>query len=111
MMLQRLDANSFSGWISYSYGRNRYHDTVSQETYWGDLDQRHTFNLYGTYRMSPRTSVSGKLRMGSNFPAPGYYDESTAVITSARRRTTSGCRRSRDWTCGSTGPSRGRPGA
>ena len=76
MMLQRLDANSFSGWISYSYGRNRYYDTVSQEAYWGDLDQRHTFNLYGTYRMSPRTSVSGKLRMGSNFPAPGYYDES-----------------------------------
>ncbi len=26
--------------------------------------------------MSPRASVSGKLRMGSNFPAPGYYDES-----------------------------------
>jgi len=76
MMLQRLDANGFSGWISYSYGRHRYHDTLSQETYWGDLDQRHTVNLYGLYRMSPRTSVSGKLRMGSNFPAPGYYTES-----------------------------------
>lgn len=25
--------------------RLRYYDTVSQETYWGDLDQRHTFNL------------------------------------------------------------------
>jgi TonB dependent receptor len=76
MMLQRLDANGFSGWLSYSYGRNRYHDTVSEESYWGDLDQRHTVNLYGLYRMSPRMSVSGKLRMGSNFPAPGYYTES-----------------------------------
>lgn len=76
MMLQRLDANGFSGWVSYSYGRNRYRDAVSDETYWGDLDQRHTVNLYGTYRMSPRMSVSGKLRMGSNFPAPGYYTES-----------------------------------
>jgi outer membrane receptor protein involved in Fe transport len=76
MMLQRLDANGFSGWVSYSYGRNRYHDTVSDERYWGDLDQRHTMNLYGLYRISPRTSVSGKLRMGSNFPAPGYYTES-----------------------------------
>jgi hypothetical protein len=75
MMLQRLDANGFSGWVSYSYGRNRHHDTVSEETYWGDLDQRHTVNLYGLYRMSPRMSVSGKLRMGSNFPAPGYYTE------------------------------------
>ena len=76
MMLQRLDANGFSGWLSYSYGRNRYHDMVSGERYWGDLDQRHTVNLYGLYRMSPRMSVSGKLRMGSNFPAPGYYTES-----------------------------------
>jgi hypothetical protein len=76
MMLQRLDANSFSGWISYSYGRNRYRDVVSGETYWGDLDQRHTVNLYGLYRLSPRTSISAKLRLGSNFPAPGYYSES-----------------------------------
>ena len=30
MMLQRLDANGFSGWISYLYGRNRYRDTVSE---------------------------------------------------------------------------------
>jgi hypothetical protein len=75
MMLQRLDANGFSGWVSYSYGRNRYHDTVSDERYWGDLDQRHTVNLYGLYRLSPRTSISAKLRMGSNFPAPGYYAE------------------------------------
>jgi hypothetical protein len=76
MMLQRLDANGFSGWVSYSYGRNRYVDTVNREAYWGDLDQRHTVNLYGLYRMSPRMSVSGKLRIGSNFPAPGYYAES-----------------------------------
>ena len=68
MMLQRLDANGFSGWLSYSYGRNRYRDTASGERYWGDLDQRHTVNLYGLYRLSPRMSVSGKLRMGSNFP-------------------------------------------
>ena len=74
-MVQRLDSSAFSGWISYSYGRNRYRDVVTGETFWGDLDQRHTMNLYGLYRLSPRTSVSGKLRVGSNFPAPGYYTE------------------------------------
>jgi hypothetical protein len=73
--LQRLDSNGFSGWVSYAYGRNRYSDFVSGESFWGDLDQRHTINLYGLYRLSPSTSVSGKLRMGSNFPAPGYYTE------------------------------------
>jgi hypothetical protein len=76
MMLRRLDANGFSGWVSYSYGRNRYQDSASGEEFWGDLDQRHTVNLYGFYRVSPRMSVSAKLRAGSNFPAPGYYAES-----------------------------------
>jgi TonB dependent receptor len=73
VMLQRLDSSGVSGWISYSYGRNRYRDVVTGEWFWGDLDQRHTFNVYGLYRISPRTSVGAKLRVGSNFPAPGYY--------------------------------------
>jgi TonB dependent receptor/CarboxypepD_reg-like domain len=73
LFLQRLDANGFSGWISYAYGKHRYRDTVTGESFWGDLDQRHTMNLYGLYRLSPRTSVSAKLRVGSNFPAPGYF--------------------------------------
>jgi hypothetical protein len=76
LMLQRLDSNGFSGWVSYAYGKHQYHDFVSEEVFWGDLDQRHTVNIYGLYRLSPRTSVSGKLRTGSNFPAPGYYTES-----------------------------------
>jgi TonB dependent receptor/Carboxypeptidase regulatory-like domain len=75
VMLQRLDSGAMSGWISYAYGRTRYHDVASGESFWGDLDQRHTMNLYGLYRLSPRTSLSGKLRVGSNFPAPGYYAE------------------------------------
>jgi hypothetical protein len=63
----------FSGWFSYAYGRNRYHDVISQETYWGDNDQRHTVNAYGMYRHSDRLSFIAKLRYGSNFPIPGYY--------------------------------------
>jgi TonB dependent receptor/Carboxypeptidase regulatory-like domain/TonB-dependent Receptor Plug Domain len=74
VMLRRVDSSAFSGWISYSYGHHRYHDSVSGEAFWGDLDQRHTMNLYGLYRLSPRTSVTAKLRMGSNFPVPGYYE-------------------------------------
>ena len=76
VLVQRLDSSGFSGWVSYAYGRNRYDDTVSGESFWGDLDQRHTMNLYGLYRLSPQTNVSGKLRIGSNFPAPGYYTQS-----------------------------------
>jgi hypothetical protein len=75
VLVQRLDSNGFSGWASYAYGRNRYRDATSAEMFWGDLDQRHTVNLFALYRLSPRTSLSAKLRMGSNFPTPGYYEE------------------------------------
>jgi hypothetical protein len=75
LLVQRRSPNGLAGWIAYSYGRNRYQDTRTGESFWGDHDQRHTLNLYGFYRMSDRTSVSVKLRAGSNSPAPGYFSE------------------------------------
>jgi hypothetical protein len=76
VLAQLRNPNGLTGWISYAYGRNRYHDSVSGETFWGNLDQRHTFNAYAGYRLTDKTSLSAKLRMGSNFPAPGYYEKS-----------------------------------
>lgn len=74
LLLQRSVAGrGVSGWLSYAYGRNRYHDVLNGETFWGDYDQRHTLNAYALYRHSDRTSFVAKLRMGSNFPIPGYY--------------------------------------
>jgi hypothetical protein len=74
LMAQRsVPGRGVSGWFSYAFGRNRYHDTVSGETYWGDSDQRHTMNAYALYRHSDRASFVAKLRIGSNFPIPGYY--------------------------------------
>ena len=70
-----LPGAGFSGWFSYAYGRHRYHDVISHETYWGDNDQRHTVNAYAMYRHSDRLSFIGKLRYGSNFPIPGYYSK------------------------------------
>jgi hypothetical protein len=72
-LVQRSSPSGLSGWVSYAYGRNRYEDRLTGEQYWGDLDQRHTFNAYVFYRFSHRFSVSAKYRMGSNFPIPGYY--------------------------------------
>ena len=75
LLVQRKSTSGISGWLSYSFGRNRVSDQRTRETYWGDLDQRHTLNLYVFYRISDRTSVSAKLRAGSNVPAPGYYTQ------------------------------------
>ena len=52
----------------------------------GDADQRHTFNAYGQYRLSTRTSLSAKLRMGSNFPIPGYLQEKGADTVEANEQ-------------------------
>jgi hypothetical protein len=73
-MVQRsVPGAGVSGWLSYAYGRNRYHDVVNGETFWGDNDQRHTLNAFAIYRHSDRASFVVKLRLGSNFPIPGHY--------------------------------------
>lgn len=86
LLVQRRSTRGVSGWLAYSYGRIRYNDGQTGETYWSDLDQRHTVNLYLSYRISDRTNVSAKVRAGSNVPAPGYYSQegSDYFISDAR---------------------------
>jgi hypothetical protein len=74
VLAQRRSATGLSGWVSYAYSRTRYDDIATVETFAGDFDQRHTFNAYAQYRVSPVTSLSAKLRVGSNFPVPGYLE-------------------------------------
>jgi hypothetical protein len=73
LIVRRRDPARFSGWAGYSYGRFRYDDAASGESYWGDFDQRHTVTGYGRLRLSPQTSAGAKLRVGSNFPMAGYF--------------------------------------
>jgi hypothetical protein len=75
LLVQRRDPNGVSGWLAYSFGHSRYSDLVSGEQFWGDLDQRHALNAYTSYRVSTRWNLGAKLRIGSNFPVPGYYRE------------------------------------
>jgi hypothetical protein len=75
LLVQRRSNSGLSGWLSYSYGVNRYRDRFTGETFDGDYDQRHTFNAYGLYRVTNRFSLTGKWRMGSNTPAIGYWEE------------------------------------
>ncbi len=88
MLAQRRSSTGLSGWISYSYGRLRVEDRVTTEAFWGNLDQRHTANVYLFYRLSDRVSFSGKLRAGSNVPAPGYYAQRDGgyFVSSTRNR-------------------------
>jgi TonB dependent receptor len=75
LLIQRRSNNGITGWRSYSYGLNRYEDSTTGEQFDGDVEQRHTFNAYGMYRVTDRFSLTAKLRLGSNVPAVGYWEQ------------------------------------
>ena len=72
-LLQRRSANRLSGWLSYSYGSTRLHDDRNGLAFPMDFDQRHTLNLYGSYRIRQTVNLSTKYRYGSNFPIVGFF--------------------------------------
>ena len=73
VMLQRRSANRLSGWVSYGYGRTTVRDGALGIEFPGDFDQRHTVNVYGSYRIRPTLNVSSRYTYGSNFPVSGFY--------------------------------------
>lgn len=85
-LVQRKAPAGMSGWLSYSFSRNRYADRITTESFYGDFDQRHTFNIYGSLRKSDRVSFSAKARIGTNVPAPGYFADVDGVIFLAASR-------------------------
>ena len=86
VVIERRAANGLNGWVSYSWNRSTLTDRATNETFAADFDQRHTVNTYLSYRWSNRTSVSARLRYGSNFPIVGYIgqDANGYVLTTQR---------------------------
>ncbi len=89
LMLQRKSPDAFSGWVAYSFGRTRYTDRVTGETFDGDFDQRHGVTLFGRYLVSDRMSVNARWRFGSNRPIVGYLERRAPDVyfVSASRNT------------------------
>jgi hypothetical protein len=73
--IQRRSANRLTGWISYTYTNAQRRDLVTGEVYSSDYEQKHTINLYGSYRFSESWNISLKTRLGSGFPYPGYFEK------------------------------------
>ncbi|RPH55433.1 MAG: hypothetical protein EHM89_17125 [Acidobacteria bacterium] len=80
IVVRRDATDGFSGWAGYGFGRLRYTDTQTGESFWADADQRHTLSLYGNYRLSSRASVSTRYRYGSNYPMVGYIGEPSTSL-------------------------------
>jgi hypothetical protein len=78
IFLQRSSANRFTGWISYAYGHAEMRDDISREHFPSDTDQKHTANIFGSYRLRPSVNLSVKSSYGSGFPIPGYVTQNAA---------------------------------
>ena len=73
LVLERRSVNGLNGWLSYAWNKSTVSDGT--ESFPSDYDQRHTVNAYVVYRWSGRTSLSARMRYGSNFPIAGYIEE------------------------------------
>jgi outer membrane cobalamin receptor len=87
--LSRHVAQGWGGWLAYSYGKNTYTDPSRGEQFPGDFDQRHAVVMYTFYQLSARTRASARVRLGSNFPIPGYLERAgggTLRVSDVRNR-------------------------
>lgn len=73
LVVRRMDGD-VTGWIGYTWSKTSMRDIETGERFDGDVDQRHTLNAVAAWRLSHRTTVGAKLRVGSNVPVPGYYE-------------------------------------
>ncbi len=73
LVLERRSVNGLNGWLSYAWNKSTLSDGA--ESFPSDYDQRHTVNAYVVYRWSGRTSLSARMRYGSNFPIAGYIQD------------------------------------
>ncbi|NQW02448.1 MAG: TonB-dependent receptor [Acidobacteria bacterium] len=80
VLLQRQAPRGLTGWVSYTWAHTAYDDTVSGEHFDGDYDQRHTINVFLSRRLSYRSAVNAKLRLGSNVPLVGYFAGTTNAL-------------------------------
>jgi hypothetical protein len=88
--LERRAASGLNGWLSYTWNDSRYDSRPDggfpPESFPSDYDQRHTVNAYVAYRWSGQTSLSARMRYGSNFPIVGYVaQDANGYLLSSQR--------------------------
>jgi hypothetical protein len=88
--LQRRSSNRLAGWIAYTYLHAKANQSYGQ--YPSVYDQRHTVNVFASYRLRPSIQLGGKLLYGSGYPvpgsfteiAPGYYQQNAYALNQVR---------------------------
>jgi hypothetical protein len=86
LIVRRQAPARFAGWVGYTWARARAADRVTGERFDADFDQRHTLNVVVSERLSYRSSIGMKLRVGSNTPLVGYFEPSPEGLRLSTRR-------------------------
>lgn len=83
---QRRSANGLTGWISYAYTTAHARDGVLQQRFTPDYEQRHSVNVFSSYRLRPTVNLSTRWSFGSGFPIRGFLaEENTGYRLAATR--------------------------
>lgn len=94
LTVERKSVNGLNGWLSYAWSKSELDDSHGgtrnpPESFAADFDQHHTVNAYVAYRWSSRTSLSARMRYGSNFPITGYIaQDANGYLLSTQRNGT-----------------------
>ena len=75
LSLQRRSANGLTGWVSYAYSRTQLRDLQDNLRFVSDFDQRHTMNMFGSYRLTATFNLSAQWRYGSGLPWRGFLEQ------------------------------------
>ena len=86
LSLQRRSANGLTGWISYAYSKTLLRDKQDGLSFPSDFDQRHTLNIYGSYRFTETFNLSGAWRYGSGTPWVGFLQREGASFALGSER-------------------------
>ena len=88
LSLQRRSANGLTGWVSYAYSKSLLTDRQDGLSFVSDFDQRHTVNMFGSYRFTETFNLSSQWRYGSGLPWIGFLREegSSIFLGSERNR-------------------------
>ncbi|HUP05476.1 MAG TPA: TonB-dependent receptor [Bryobacteraceae bacterium] len=99
LVAERRSANRLNGWVSYAYGVARERDGVEHTAYPSDYDQRHTVNVFASYRIRPSVNLSARWMYGSGFPIPGFLrlQNGQYYLAGARNQLRFGAYQRVDW--------------
>ena len=80
LMLQRRAANGLTGWVTYGFGQSRVRDGAAGVHFTADYDLRHIVRAFGSRRITPTVSVSGKFAYGTGTILRGFFEQRGEVF-------------------------------